>query len=71
MPTKQEHRRQIMIPPDLWTKVQVIAKADMTSGSDVVRTALREYVNRRIVEARARKAQPGPDPVAVAGGSSG
>jgi Arc/MetJ-type ribon-helix-helix transcriptional regulator len=44
-----------MIPPDQWQDVNLLAKKDQTSNSGVVRTALREYIDKRTAQARAEK----------------
>lgn len=53
--TKQ-HRKSIVIPPEMWDELGKIAKRKSVSKSDIVRRLIRNYV-------RGNHNQPGYDPI--------
>lgn len=47
MAGKKGDRRQVMVPDEIWTKVQKLAGDDTTSASQIVREALIDYIDSR------------------------
>lgn len=47
--TKQ-HRRGILIPPDIWRKLEEDAEENYISRSELIRKILREYVERQEIK---------------------
>lgn len=45
-PRPENRARPVRIEDDLWDQVKALAKARETTASDVVRTAVTEYVDR-------------------------
>jgi len=55
MAEKPGQRRQVMVPQEIWDKVQILANADFTSASSIVRKALTEYIRQRSKQAKKAK----------------